>query len=136
MLPLPLQFLIVMVAHAINERLARRIDYLQEEVRVLKEALAAATGNSRLPLTNDQRRRLAVKGKALTPEERESCCQLVRPSTILKWFRQLVARKYDSSRVRKPGRPRKANEIRDLVLRIARENPTYVKAPDMWRGAA
>ena len=69
-----------MVAHAINERLARRIDYVQEEVRVLEEALAAATGNSRLPLTNDQRRRLAVKGKALTPEERESCCQLVRPA--------------------------------------------------------
>jgi len=136
MLPLPLQFLIAMVAHAINERLARRIDYLQEEVRVLKEALAAATGKSRLPLTNDQRRRLAIKGKALSPDERESCCQVVRPSTILAWFRQLVARKYDSSRVRKPGRPHKASEIRDLVLRIARENPGwgYTKIRDAVRG--
>ena len=40
---------------------------MQEEVRVLEEALAAATGNSRLPLTNDQRRRLA-KGKILESE--------------------------------------------------------------------
>jgi hypothetical protein len=46
MLPLPLQVLIVMVAHAINERMARRIDYLQEEVRVLKEALAPANTNA------------------------------------------------------------------------------------------
>jgi hypothetical protein len=65
---------------------------------------------------------LATKGKALTPAEREDCCQIVRPSTILAWFRKLVARKYDSSKVRKPGRPRKANEIRELVLRIASEN--------------
>jgi putative transposase len=134
--PLTFQFLIAMVAHAINERMARRIDYLQEEVRVLKEALAATTGRAQITFTAEQRRRLAIKGKALTPEERESCCQLVRPSTILKWFRQLAAKKYDSSRIRKPGRPRKANEIRDLVLRIARENPGwgYTKIRDALRG--
>jgi len=136
MLPLTFQFLIAMVAHAVNERMARRIDYLQEEVRVLKEALAAATGNPRIAFTDEQRRRLALKGKALSPEERESCCQLVRPSTILRWFRQLAARKYDSSRVRRPGRPRKASEIRELVLRIARKNPGwgYTKIRDAMRG--
>jgi len=47
MLPAPFQFLIAMVAYAINERMARRVDYLREEVRVLKEALAAATGKTR-----------------------------------------------------------------------------------------
>ena len=87
---------------------------------MLNKALHAATGKSRVPLTDNERRRLASKGKALTPQEREECCQIVRPSTILAWFRQLFARKYDSSRVRMPGRPRKANEIRELVLRIAR----------------
>ncbi len=40
MLPAPLQFIIAMVAYALNERMARGVDYLQEEVRVLKEALA------------------------------------------------------------------------------------------------
>ena len=77
MLPLPLQFIIAMLAHALNERMARRVEYLQEEVRVLKELLAAETGRSRMVFTFDQRRRLAVKGKALTPDDRKACCQIV-----------------------------------------------------------
>ncbi len=44
MLPAPLQFIVEMIAYAINQRMARQLDYLQE-VRVLKEALTAATGN-------------------------------------------------------------------------------------------
>ena len=86
MLPVPLQFLLAMLAHAINERMARRVEYLQEEVRVLKELLVAETGTTRMAFTTEQRRRLAIKGKALTPEERRASCQIVRPETILKWF--------------------------------------------------
>ena len=108
MVRLPLQFLLTMVAYAINERLARRLEYLLEEVRVLREIYAETTGRKRIPFTDEQRRRLAIKGRALTPEEREACCQTVRPSTLLTWFRQLAAQKYDSStQRRKPGRPRK-----------------------------
>jgi putative transposase len=116
MLPLTVQFLIAMLAFGLNERMARKADYPREENRVLKEALRVATGKNRIPLTNEQRQRLATKGRALTPAERQQCCQIVRPSTILAWFRQLVARKYDSSRVRRPGRPRKANRIRESIL--------------------
>jgi hypothetical protein len=136
MLPVTVQFIVAMLAYALNERMARRLDYLQEENRVLREALQAATGQRRVPLTDEHRRRLATKGKALTPAEREECCQIVRPSTILAWFRQLVGRKYDSSHVRRPGRPRKAKDIRELVLRIAGENPGwgYTKIRDALRG--
>jgi hypothetical protein len=73
----------------------------------------------------------------LTPEQREACCQFVRPSTILTWFRQLAAQKYDSSTQRsKPGRPRKATEIRELVIRLASENIgwSYTKIRDALRG--
>ncbi len=123
MLPLPLQFIIAMVAYAINERMARRLEYLLEEVRVLREVYAETTGRKRISFTDEQRRRLAIKGKALTPQEREACCQIVRPSTILTWFRQLAAKKYDSSEQRrKLGRPRKHNNIRELVIRLARDN--------------
>jgi hypothetical protein len=89
MLPAPLQFIVAMIAYAINQRMARRVDYLQEEVRVLKEALAAATGRTRIHFSAEQRRRLALKGKELTADERRACCQIVRPETILAWFRQL-----------------------------------------------
>jgi hypothetical protein len=59
----------------------RKLDYTQEEVRVLKEIVAVLTGNARLSFTADQRRRLAVAGKALSPEERKKYCQLVKPVT-------------------------------------------------------
>jgi hypothetical protein len=39
--PATLQFLITMIACAINERMQRKLDYTQEEVRVLKEIVAA-----------------------------------------------------------------------------------------------
>jgi putative transposase len=137
MLPLPLQFIIAMVAYAINERMARRIDYLLEEVRVLKEVYTETTGRKRIPFTDAQRLRLAIKGKALTPDERKGCCQIVRPGTILAWFRQLATKKYDSSTQRKkPGKARKPDEIRKLVIRLARKNLGwgYTKIRDALRG--
>jgi hypothetical protein len=134
MLPATLQFLITMIACAINERMQRKLDYTQEEVRVLKEIVAVLTGNGRLSFTADQRRRLAVAGKALSPEERKKCCQIVKPGTILGWFRQMAARKYDSSES-KVGRPRKRKDIRKLVVEMALANLGwgYTKIRDALR---
>ena len=53
MLPATLQFLITMVACAIKERMQRKLDHTQEEVRVLKEIVTALTGNSRISFTAD-----------------------------------------------------------------------------------
>ena len=51
---------------------------------------------------------------------------LFTPDTILRWHRMLVAKKFDYSGRRKSvGRPRVAVEIVELVLRFARENPTW-----------
>jgi transposase len=134
MLPAALQFVIAMIACAINERMQRKLDYTQAEVQVLKEILAAITGSRRISFTADQRRRLAVAGKVLSPEERKKCCQLVKPATILGWFRQLAARKYDSSK-RQVGRPRKQRDIRKLVVDMALANPGwgYTKIRDALR---
>ena len=134
MLPATLQFLIATIACAINERMQRKLDYTQEEVRVLKEIVAALTGNGRLSLTTDQRRRLAVTGKALSPDERRTCCQIVKPGTVLGWFRQMVARKYDSSES-KVGRPGKKKDIRKLVVEMALANLGwgYTKIRDALR---
>jgi hypothetical protein len=54
MLPVTLQFLIATIAYAMNERMARRLEYLQEELRVLRELLAETTGEraSRSPTSS------------------------------------------------------------------------------------
>ncbi|MGO9291223.1 MAG: integrase core domain-containing protein, partial [Polyangia bacterium] len=134
MLPLTLQFLIAMIASAISERLERKLAYALEEVRILKEILRAATGKGRISFAPDQRRRLALAGIELTPKERRECCQIIKPGTILTWFRRLAARKYDSSH-RKTGRPRKARDIRKLVVKMALENLNwgYTKIRDALR---
>jgi transposase InsO family protein len=51
---------------------------------------------------------------------------LVRPDTVLRWHRDLIARHHAAqSRPKRPGRPRTVRSIRVLVLRLARENPRW-----------
>jgi transposase len=51
---------------------------------------------------------------------------LVRPDTVLRWHRDLVAHRHAAqSRPKRPGRPRTVNSIRVLVLRLAKENPCW-----------
>ena len=47
------------------------------------------------------------------------------PATLLRWYRYLIAAKYDGSKNRSPGRPPTAKDIRELIVRVARENPTW-----------
>ncbi|MFF4116166.1 hypothetical protein [Streptomyces sp. NPDC001714] len=48
----------------------------------------------------------------------------VRPDTVLRWHRDLLARRHAArSRPGRPGRPRTVRSVRVLVLRLARENP-------------
>jgi hypothetical protein len=134
MLPMALQFLIVMIASAINDRLQRKLDYVEEERCVLQEQLDTLTGGKRLSFTADQRRRLATAGELLTADERRRWCHIVKPATILEWFRQLAARKYDSSEARH-GRPAKPKDVRKLVVEMAMANPGwgYTKMRDALR---
>ena len=134
MLPMTLQFLIVMIASAIDDRLQRKLDYVEEERRILKEQIDALTGGKRLSFTAHQRRRLAEAGKLLSPDERRKCCQLVKPATMLAWFRRLAAKKYDNSKTKR-GRPPKPKDVRKLVVEMALANPGwgYTKIRDALR---
>jgi putative transposase len=49
----------------------------------------------------------------------------VTPATILAWHRRLVSRKWDYTARRRPGRPPTAAAIKNLVIRMAAENPTW-----------
>jgi hypothetical protein len=116
----PWQILVVTMAGWITRQQDAVFEYLQEENRVLEQQL----GHKRLRLTDDQRRRLAVRGRAIGRRALAEVASLVTPDTILRWHRQLIAEKWTHKR-RSPGRPRVLEVISDLVVRMARENPRW-----------
>jgi putative transposase len=61
----------------------------------------------------------------LIPRHRWDEVFAVTPATLLAWHRRLVARKWDYTSRRRPGRPPTATAIRKLVVRIATENPAW-----------
>jgi putative transposase len=48
----------------------------------------------------------------------------IKPDTLLRWHRQLVARRWTYAH-RKAGRPPLERSLRELILRLARENPRW-----------
>ena len=56
-----LKMMLLAIAGCLNQELRERIEFLEEQVRVLLEC----NGTKRLKLSDDQRRRLGVKGKRL-----------------------------------------------------------------------
>ena len=73
-------------------------------------------------VNDDQRRRLAAKAKGLGQKVLAQMATIVAPETLLAGHRKLIAQKYDGSVKRGPGRPRSADEIEMLVIRMAEEN--------------
>jgi putative transposase len=108
----PLQLLLVIFAGWVNRRQLDVIEYLQEENRVLKERLCGR----RIRFTEAERRRLARKAQALGRKVLNELETLVTPDTLLRWYRELVASKWNYSHRRGPRRPRVMKTIVDLVL--------------------
>ncbi|MCH7548722.1 MAG: transposase, partial [Candidatus Krumholzibacteriota bacterium] len=98
------------------------ITYLIEENGVLKEQLES--DGRRLRFTDDQRRRLAAKGKPLGRKVLRQIGTIVTPDTILAWHRRLIAAKWTYPRKR-VGRPGVMQEIRELIVQMAEENPSW-----------
>ena len=115
-----LQLLLICLAGGLNRNQQLVIEYLQEEVKVLREQL-----DKKPRFTEDQRRRLAAKAQKLGRDRLRRFASIVSPKTLLEWHRRLIARKYDGSSRRSPGRPCTPGEIRELILRMARENRTW-----------
>src|SRR5205085_10871923 len=117
----PFSFLVVSLAGWLNQRQHQIIHYLVEENCVLREQI----GRRRLRFTDDQRRRLAAKAKKLGRKVLAQVATIVTPETLLAWHRKLIAKKYDGSAYRMPGRPPTATEVSELVIRMAEENGTW-----------
>ena len=93
--------------------------YLIEENRILRGRV-----RGRIRLTDADRRRLARHGHRLGRRRLGEVATIVTPDTILRWHRQLIARKWTYAK-RRGGRPGVLVEIRRLVVRMAEENPTW-----------
>jgi putative transposase len=97
------------------------IEYLKAENRMLRERLC----RRRLLFTDAERRELAKKAKAVGRKGLGDLDTSVTPDTLLRWHRELVARKSTFVERRKPGRPRTVDAIVDLIVRMATENPGW-----------
>jgi len=117
----PWQLLVVTLAGWINRHQQDVIAYLQEENRVLKSKFKG----KRIRFTDDERRRLAIRGKILGRKLLGEVASIVTPDSILAWHRKLIAKKYDSSSKRGPGRPRVKDEIPKLTVRMAQDNASW-----------
>ncbi|MEU4742905.1 integrase core domain-containing protein [Actinosynnema sp. NPDC023658] len=95
---------------------------LRHQITILERQL----GNTRPRFSPDDRTFLAALLHRLPVATLRRLRLLMRPETILRWHRDLIARRHAvRSRPKSPGRPRTIRSLRLPVLRLARENPTW-----------
>ena len=116
----PWQFMLLTLAGWINRSQQEAIEYLRAENQVLAEQLKG----KRLRLTDEQRRKLAIRGRALGRKLLAEVATIVTPETILAWHRKLIAQKWTFPR-KGVGRPPTGKEVERLVLSMAEENPGW-----------
>jgi hypothetical protein len=113
--------LLAYVTGTVDQELLLRNEYLVAENRILKAQI-----KGRLLLSEEEKATLAEIAHRLGRKALEEVAGAAQPDTILRWYRKLIANKFDGSRFRKRvGRPRVAEEIERLVVRMAKENPSW-----------
>src|SRR5487761_2147870 len=105
----------------LERQAAAQIEYLKAENRLLRARL----GRRRLVFTDPERRTLAVLAKEIGSKVLRDLDPLVSPATLMRWHRNLVARKWTFIERRGPGRPRTKIDIEQLIVRMAHENPGW-----------
>ena len=101
----------------------RSDDAAQIEILVLRYELGVLRRQVKRPVYRSRDRALLAAASRILPRERWGAF-LVRPETLLRWHRSLVARKWTRPH-RPPGRPAIDPEVRRLILSMARENPRW-----------
>lgn len=108
---------------SVNDSLIIQNQLLKAQVRELQRQLPK---QKRFLISDFGKREMARLGKLLSRDALEDACLIIRPSSLLRWYRTLVAAKFDGSNNRgNPGRPRIRPENEALILRIASQNPRW-----------
>jgi hypothetical protein len=117
-----LHVLIAIVVGWLQRHQQHVITYLLEENRILKAQL----GGRRLRLTDTERRRLAALAHPLGRKRLKELATIATPDTLLRWYKRLIAQKFDGSERRTQlGRPPVAEEVEQLTIQMAEENPSW-----------
>ncbi len=94
------QILLAALCGMVNQRQQQIIEFQNAQIETLLKEL----GKKRLLLNDNQRRLLAVKAHAIGRKALLELTTIFTPDTILRWHRELVAKKFDSSNKRQLGR--------------------------------
>jgi hypothetical protein len=106
------------ITGTVDQELLLRNEYLATENRILRAQI-----KGRLLLSDTEKKMLAEIAYRLGRKALETVANAAKPDTILGWYQELIARKFDGSKVRRsPGRPRTDAALEDLVVRMAQEN--------------
>src|SRR5712691_521234 len=112
---------LVYITGSVDQHLLLRNEYLITENRILRNQL-----KGRLRLSDGERKARAEIGQKLGKQALKEVATMVKPDTILGWYRKLVAQKFDGSPQRKaPGRPMIDPELEALIIRMAQENRSW-----------
>src|SRR5215472_15684638 len=110
--------LLAYISGRVDKELLVRNEYLAAENRILRAKI-----KGRLRRLDGEKRTLAEIAHWLGRKALAEVAVAAKPGTILRWFRKLVARKFDgSARRQSVGRPRIEKTIEDLIVRMAQEN--------------
>ena len=120
-------FLLSLIVRALTRLLAgRRADSGAQELEILVlrhqlRVLRRKTSRPRLKRLD----RVLLAGVSRVLHRDRWASFMVTPQTLVRWHRELVRRKWTYGRAGKPGRPRIDPGVRDLILRLARENSRW-----------
>jgi len=109
------------ITGTVDQELLLMNEYLAAENRILRAKI-----KGRLLLSDSEKTTLAEIGHRLGRKALADVAASAKPDTLYRWYRELIAKKFDGSRFRKSlGRPPVAEEIERLVVRMARENLSW-----------
>jgi len=109
------------ITGTVDQELLLRNEYLVVENRILRAKI-----KGRLLLLDSEKATLAEIAKRLGRKALADVAAAAKPDTLLRWYRELIGKKFDGSRFRKSvGRPLVNKEVERLVVRMARENRSW-----------
>ena len=108
------------IGGTVDQELLLRNEYLAAENQILRAQL-----KGRPEALDAERAKLGEIGRRLGRKALGDVATAALSDTILGWYRRLVARKFDGSKHRSPGRPRVDRAIEELIVRMAEENRSW-----------